>query len=136
MKHLLSTLVVAVIVWTPICYADPLALEREFGKEMMQIRNLYPALLAYDADFSKFPPHLIELVTNGNIKADSILIRQRDGSVILPAYFPGKSSANKPETILVTYDLPNHDKRIVLNVKGEVKIEIKPNGEQAAPSNP
>lgn len=134
MKHLLPSLSALVILLAPASYADPLALHKEFGKEMRQIRNLYSPLLEYDADFSQFPQHLIELVTNGNIKPESLLIRQGDGSLAVPAYFPGRSSADSPDVVLVTYDLPNHDKRIVLTLKGAVTIEQKPNGEAGAPN--
>ena len=60
------------------------------------------------------------------MKAEALHIKLEDGAVQIPAYYPGRSSSGDPDTVIVAYNLPDLDHRIVATVQGVIKIEEKP----------
>jgi hypothetical protein len=93
---------------------------------MKLIRAIYPALLRYDEAHNKLPESLLTLVSENLLTPGAIHIKLPDGSVQVPIYFPGHTKASPPNTVLVAYDLPDTQKRIVLKINGAVTIERKP----------
>lgn len=103
--------------------------------ELKVLRRLFNALLQYEELHKKFPPTLAHLVSEKIVKAEEIFIKRSDGSLQSPIYYPGHTSAESPDTVLLAFDLDRLPKRAVLKLLGSVQYADIKIGEQDASGN-
>ena len=140
MKLIVALFAIFFVASPAIANEDPLALQKKYGSEMQLVRSIWMALFEYEVENGRFPESLITLVTAKSMKAEALHIKLEDGAVQIPAYYPGRSSSGDPDTVIVAYNLPALDHRIVATVQGVIKIEEKPKmpnkAEMATPRKP
>lgn len=79
-------------------------------------------LLDYDSEFAAYPSDLIALAEYGAPSGD-LLIENKDGSIILPRYYPGRPY-NKPECDLVVLKTTDGKGELVLS--NRLNITFRP----------
>lgn len=115
---------------------DQIALQKKYESEIKVMRNILHALIEYDLEYATLPESLVTLVTKDYLKAVELHIKNEDGAVQIPKYYAARSS-NELDAIVLTFDLPHEDQRIVVNLQGTFTIENKPKkAEQAGTEQP
>lgn len=126
MKSLVISLLGLCLIASATARGNNAELEKRFAAEMRQFQQIYPALVDYEKTNKSLPSSLLSLVTENLLKPEDIQIKLADDSLHIPTYIPGQSIGAEPESILLSYDLPETDQRLVLKSNGTVAIEEKP----------
>lgn len=91
---------------------------------MNNMRQMFLALMEYDADHGKYPTQLIELVEKNILAEDNFNLINHcklNGDSQPFVYIPGHSSSENPETIIMYSPTTADGKRIYLRNDGSVK---------------
>ena len=105
--------------------------ESERGAKMIRIVE---AIYVYSTKHEKFPPTLYTLVTAGLLKEGDLCLKNTDGSLTVPDYFPELSFRSRPDRVVIRAPSKDHAYRIVVRLDLSISgIEHKQQeAEQAA----
>jgi len=87
--------------------------------------KIVEAAWEYEAKFKKRPPNLIALVSKGVLKEEDLCLKNRDGALIVPDYYPNPPVNVLSETVVIR--APSDDGSYLIIVRKDLSIDGVPN---------
>ena len=84
------------------------------------MKKIYLALISYEQEHGQFPDSLSDLVDQGALTTEDLLVRRVDGSLGKPEYFP---KAEGGTSALLAFKPDGGTGRIIVNLDGSVRSE-------------